>query len=64
LPDSPEAGQFPVEILADLDGCRDQHGAETGWIVDQQLRPAGPGGGPNMHGHPPSITVMPRYSET
>ena len=39
FPDSTEAGQLRVEILTDLDGRRDQHGAETGWIVDKQLRP-------------------------
>ena len=35
---SAEAGQFRGDILADLHGGRDQHGAEPGGIVDEQLR--------------------------
>jgi len=42
FPDSTEAGQLRGQILADLHGGRDQHGAETGWIVDKQLRPRVP----------------------
>ena len=37
VPDSTEAGQLRGEILADLDGARNQHGAKTGGIVDEQL---------------------------
>ena len=33
FPDSTEAGQFRGEILADLDGGRNQDGAKTDWIV-------------------------------
>jgi len=39
LPDSAEAGQLRGDILADLHGGRDQHGAEPGGIVNEQLRP-------------------------
>src|SRR5712672_2990787 len=42
FPDSTEAWQLRGEILADRHGGRDQHGAETGGIVDQQLRPRVP----------------------
>jgi hypothetical protein len=30
FPDSTEAGQFRGEVFADLDGGRDEHGAEAG----------------------------------
>src|SRR5215471_1528155 len=42
FPDRTEAGQLSGDILADLDGGRDQHGAEAGGIVNQQLRPRVP----------------------
>src|ERR1700722_8350388 len=38
LPNGTEARQFRLEILADLDGSRNQHRAETRGIVDKQLR--------------------------
>ena len=38
LPDSPEPGQLRGDILPDLHGGRDQHGAEPGGIVNEQLR--------------------------
>src|SRR6266851_9801334 len=34
FPDSTETGQLRGDILADLDGGRDQHGAESGEIVN------------------------------
>src|SRR5260370_24475300 len=42
LPDGAEAGQLSGDVLADLDGGRDQHGAEAGGIVNKQLRPRVP----------------------
>src|ERR1700675_3712077 len=39
FPDSAEARQFRGDIVPDLDGGRDQYGAETGGIVNKQLRP-------------------------
>jgi len=38
FPDGTKAGQLGGDILADLDGGRDQHGAEAGGIVNEQLR--------------------------
>ena len=37
--DGAKAGQFRGDILADLNGGRDQHRAEPGGIINQQLRP-------------------------
>src|ERR1700733_9511897 len=42
FPDSTEARQFRDQILADLDGGRDQHGAEVNRTVDEQLPPRVP----------------------
>lgn len=42
FPDSAEAGQLRGDILADLNGGRDQHGAEPGGIVNEQLCPRVP----------------------
>ena len=37
FPDSAKAGQFGDDILADLDGGRDQHGTKAGRVIDEQL---------------------------
>ena len=42
LPDGPEAGQLGGDVLADLDRGRDQHRAEAGGVVDEQLGPRVP----------------------
>src|ERR1700734_3484621 len=37
FPDSAKAGQLGGDILADLDGSREQHGTKAGRVVDEQL---------------------------